>query len=242
MDDDLVEHEMHWQPPVIDRRWFKTKPAGVNAMNAIAGLLWLSMLAGYLHVKGSVSTEQGLAPVLILFGVLFIAFIVSHWVSRRIWVGIGPGPRAVLRTLGVFGSFPIIAAGVVGVAVIFALPALRRDHAAVEQSQSFEGVEYAPILDAKRKQFVPLTAPQAAAACAERGPGWRLPTAADVDFLNRRLLDRPYKHTLITATAEPGDPQGVSAFSYDRRKRSYVRTMMLKQVQASVVCIRPPTP
>jgi hypothetical protein len=211
-------------------------------MNAIAGLLWLAMLGGYLQVTKRFSTEQGLTPMLVFFGVLFLGSIVSYWASRRIWVGIGPGPRMVLRKFGVLGSFPIIAFGVVGVALIFALPTIRKELAAVKQSRSFEGAEYVPILDAAQKNFVPMTATQAEAACAERGAAWRLPPAADVDFLNRRLLGRRYKHTLSTATSEPGDPKGAASFSYDSRKRSYVRTIAVNQLTASVLCIRPPAP
>lgn len=55
MDDDLLENELSWRPPIIDRRILKTRPAGDNVMSGITALLFLLSLAAYLRVVGKVS-------------------------------------------------------------------------------------------------------------------------------------------------------------------------------------------
>jgi len=235
--DELLERELSWTEPWRDVRFVKTRPAGVNAMNAIAAVVALVCLGLSLQLVGNVSAERTPGR-LVLFTFFCVASgVFGVWASRRIWRVIGRVGRAIARPFGLLGPMPLVVMSIIGGAVLLRLPGVAADRKAAEAGDVYLGVEFAPVTEASgalRK----LTRAEALEACTAMGARWRLPASGDEAFLRERLLRSTLRRAPIHA--EGTDPGGLSTFVYDTRKKQFTRTLLQGEARAAVVCIQPP--
>jgi len=130
--DELLERELSWTEPWRDVRFVKTRPAGVNAMNAIAAVVALVCLGLSLQLVGNVSAERTPGR-LVLFTFFCVASgVFGVWASRRIWRVIGRVGRAIVRPFGLLGPMPLVVMSIIGGAVLLRLPGVAADRKAAE--------------------------------------------------------------------------------------------------------------
>src|SRR3954464_10929710 len=98
-DEEQLESDLRWRDPdpELDRRFFKTRPAGTNVMLAIASVVFLGSLGIYLQVTGGVSAEHGILPLIKFIVFCAVDVVVSIAAGRWIWAHLGSPLRALLR-------------------------------------------------------------------------------------------------------------------------------------------------
>ena len=191
-DEDDLARELGWIEPNAqrDRRIFKTRPAGVNAMDAMAGVIWL--VSGGLALA-SVGRVTGAGPVAAAFLVAALLAFLAVYLSRRIWVAMGSTLRSIVRPLGILGPLPLIGILVVGggmVAVVLTgghkLPP-RTAASASRPAQAAKRPASPPLPPSPPPKprslavVVQVHKPAVVGACTTRGAGWVM--ASDQELL-----------------------------------------------------------
>lgn len=251
-DEDQLDAELNWQDPdpALDRRFFKTRPPGVNAMVAIAAVLLLAAIALYLKVRGGVSTDRGIRPLVELVVFCVICAIAAKVASRWVWVNAGSGFRTALRWTGALGPTPLIAILLVAAGVITVVLKARGESSATGSSFAetirggpLEGPDFV-IRSDEAGRLVKTSIEEAMAFCSGKGAGWRLPRAGDEAFLTsrvtvKRILDGE------SIAAEPSPSEG--PFAWSPTPGRFQRTLPFQAgwngrptTRFVVVCIRTP--
>jgi hypothetical protein len=180
-DEEELRRELNWidPDPQRDRRIFKTRPSGVNAMNAIAGIFWLIGVAlGLAYVERV--TGAGAVAFCLVAGLLAI---LSVAISRRLWIGMGSTLRTLLRPFGLLGPLPLLV--LLGFSVLVGLNLWRRGLSpsppqAASAPKQAKAVAIAPPPPPPKLRTLKLVgkAPKAevTSRCATEGPGWALAT------------------------------------------------------------------
>ncbi len=194
-----LDREINYRQPYRDTRFFKLNPPGHNVMVGMGAACALAGFAFGGGVAMAVFGTSGLGPPLGFITGSILALVLGLWLPETIWLGIGPGVRAVIRPIGYLGAWPFIVGPLLAlgfltgtVKVIIHGPPPARGHSAV----SYQGDRWRIITDVYRGREKPVTMTirEARVACAAIGGGWRLPTAADASRVNARLTGRTLDH------------------------------------------------
>jgi hypothetical protein len=248
-DEDLLAHELSWVDPEPhrDHRWLRTRPAGTNVMFALTGVFALVGISLYLSRLGPVDTQRGLGSVVAFGAVAILWCVVSHWLSRRLWIAIGPGLRAALRPIGVTG--PLVTALILLVVWGTGWAVLKhaRESSSIEEfllGGPLEGDDWrvTHIRQGNNVKLFYVSFLEAKAHCVQLGPGWRLPRHEDAPFLDQRLKAFVFRKGAFHTV--PDDPAKTWHLRYeDRDKRFrvsevYPEHRTEESQRAAAVCIR----
>src|SRR3954470_23284007 len=229
-DDEQLEADLRWRDPdpALDRRFFKTRPAGTNVMLAIASVAFLGGLGIYLRVTGGVSAEHGILPLIGFFVFCAVDVVVSIAAGRWIWAQMGGPLRTLLRPFGRLGATPAIAAVLLGTVALLGLVEAGGKSMATGKSVTetlrggpLEGADFIVRSDGAFR-LVQDSVEDAIAFCGARGPGWRLPRTGDEAFLTERLTLKDLRRTQVIAT-EPSDSAG--PFMWSETAKRFQRTL-----------------
>lgn len=204
-----LEAELHYKQPVHDTRLIKTRPPGSNILIASGGILFLlgftfsgQIFARFFstHLFGRLAAA-GLATL--------VGGFLGFSIPPRIWRALGPTARALLRPLGYLGGAPFfffllfclagVAAGIRTTEGLLRGEISFADLKKLTQTHPMEGPDWQPLWmehsktapPGAKRDFAMKTYAEAQTACEdELGPGWRLPTQADLGFLDTRIQHR----------------------------------------------------
>lgn len=251
-DDELLAAELAWSPTFrtdASGRRVETEsgPPGARVLTSLAALLWLILLGLSLAWLGPATADSaaGLGKVLGYLLLCALDAVLALWLARRLWVAMGATARAALRPFGKLSFFVFAFALLLGLGILAALPGILRQ---LSEGRSLRealaggpvsGPDFVPLLD-ERGRFRQLDHAGAEAACATQGPGWRLPSEQDLDFLGKRLTHFNYRKVSFHCAARPGevDPPFLS---YDSHTKGFRVSIAYQRPHETgpVVCIRP---
>jgi hypothetical protein len=189
-DEEELSRELNWidPDPQRDRRIFKTRPSGVNAMNAIAAIFWLIGIAlGLAYVERV--TGAGAVAFCLVAGLLAI---LSVALSRRLWIGMGSTLRSLLRPFGLLGPLPLLV--LLGFSLLVGLNLWKRGfNPSPKQATSPQAAKAVaipppapppPPPPPPKMRTLKLVGkarkPEVTSRCAAEGPGWALATNSEL--------------------------------------------------------------
>lgn len=184
-DEALLQEELSWRRPRYGRR---SRPAGANAISAFGIAYTLVLWVVTFFAVGNVS---GLGAIGMLV-VLGIEMLIAAALAGRTWVAIGPGLRAWIRPMAVFGPFPLLIGAVIAVGMVVAVARGDLPKSTRKAATKGENWEVLPT------QGVPLAV--AESLCESEGA--RIPSREDLRTLRPRFEGIGNAHFWLEQPAE----------------------------------------
>ncbi|MBS2035418.1 hypothetical protein JST97_10540 [bacterium] len=216
-EDELLEKELNYRPPQRDTRLIKTHPPGYNVLSGISAFFLVGgFILGGLPVQLALGQNAGIPAI--LSGAV-VGLLLAFTVPRKLWVGIGPTGRAMLRPFGCMGSFAIWMMCLVALAVVVNLGKFFAGGGSVAGAVALRGDNWQVICNPDRLGDARnLTLAEARRACAALGPEWRLPKAEDLGFVQANLTGLMWRSARFRLD-EDGPNQRF--FEYNPRQSSW---------------------
>ena len=236
-DDELLERELNYRPPQRDTRLLKTHPPGYNVLSGISAFFLVGgFILGGLPVQIALGANGGIPAI--LSGTV-VGLLLAFTIPRKLWIGIGPSGRALLRPFGCMGSFAIWMMCLLALAVVVNLGKFFAGGGSVTSAVAVRGDNWQVICNPEGVGHArDLTLAEARRACAALGPGWRLPEAEDLEFVKTNLTGLMWRSARFRLDEDGSDHR---FFAYDKRQSNWqIVSTSSADMPMQALCLRLP--
>ena len=240
-DDEELERELNYVKPEDDRRFFKTNPPGYNVLIGLGAIFALiGFVIGGIFTSATLGKE-GLSPFIAIGIGLASAAFLGLTIPPVLWRGIGPTGRMFFRPFGYLGAGPVLVIIVLGFSLMVAAGKMLTSGIPLSQLATggpLQGADW-QVLSSPHKdkpEAKTMSLAEAKLKCSTLGKGWRLPTAADTDFVNERVKAYQWRRCRFFLDGGPKDQ--ILYLGYEQNKRCWQKFAAIQNEPLEVLCIR----